>query len=145
MKRFIVLLFFLGTLFLPASGQVYKDSLVINCIASVEPTSKYLKDFIIMLGPGTSSGDFRYKARLPLRKNIKYRFIMCNAIDSDGRLLLNLRDEEDQLVLSSLDMKTGTIYPQIDFLCKKNGIYRVCFDFSGEGSGSGVSIVLMMK
>jgi hypothetical protein len=70
---------------------------------------------------------------------------MCTADNSKGQLILNIMDRENKPLLSSYDQNTGTIYPYVDFICKKSGIYQVGFDFTDGQSGSGVSIVSMIQ
>jgi hypothetical protein len=143
MKKYLVCFFLLNTTFLVLSGQ--HDFLMKKCILSVGPSSKIIKDFNIQMGEKHSSCEFRYKENLSLRKRTKYRFTMCTADNSKGQLILELRDQENKTVLSSYDQNTGTIYSNVDFVCNKNGIYQICFDFTDGQSGSGVSIVSMIQ
>jgi hypothetical protein len=125
------------------SGQ--PDYLMKKCILSVGPSSRIIKDFNIQLGEKHSPYEFRYKATISLRKRIKYRFTMCTADNSRGQLILNIWDEANNVVLSSVDKETGTIYSYVDLICVKSGIYQIYFDFTDGQSGSGVSIVSMIK
>jgi len=143
MKIFLFCFFLLNTNFLVLSGQ--PDYLIKKCILSVDPSSKIIKDFNIQMGEKHSSYEFRYKENLPMRKNTKYRFTMCTADNSKGQLILEIRDQENKTVLSSYDRNTGTIYSIVDFVSNKSGIYQIFFDFTEGQSGSGVSIVSMIK
>jgi hypothetical protein len=109
------------------------------------PGARYLKDFRIQLGKAPAPGDLRYKANMSLWKNTKYRFTLCNSDDSEGKLILNLKDESNKIVASSFDQKTGKTYAFIDFLCNKSGIYQLNYDFAGGKQGSGVGVVSMIK
>jgi len=109
------------------------------------PDARYLKDFRIQLGKGTDAGEPRFKAKLSLWKNTKYRFSMCNSEDSEGKLYLSLKDDASKIVLSSFDQKTGKTYSFIDFICNKSGIYQLSYDFTGGQKGSGVGVVSMIK
>ncbi len=108
------------------------DPLVSKCLLSTGPNAKYLKDFRIQLGQGASQNDFRYKANMSLWKNTRYRFTMCTADNSKGQLILNILDDTNKIVLSSVDTKTGTIYPYVDLICNKSGIYQIGFDFTEQ-------------
>jgi hypothetical protein len=143
MKKYLFSVFFLFSVSFILYGQ--RNPLVNKCILSTGPTAKYLKDFSIQLGENHSQGEFRFKATLSLRKRTKYRFTMCTADNSKGQLILNIMDRENKPLLSSYDQNTGTIYPYVDFICKKSGIYQVGFDFTDGQSGSGVSIVSMIQ
>jgi hypothetical protein len=126
-------------------GQKPNDPLVSKCLLSTGPTAKYLKDFRVQLGEGTSHNEFRFKANMSLWKNTRYRFTMCSADNSKGQLILNIRDDTNKVVLSSVDNKTGTIYNFVDLICNKSGIYQIWFDFTEGQPGSGVSIVSMIQ
>jgi len=126
-------------------GQTQNDPLVSKCLQSTGPAAKYLKDFRIQLGQGTSPDLLRYKANMSLWKNTRYRFTLCTADNSKGRLILNIQDEANNVVLSSVDGKTGTIYNYVDLICNRSGIYQIYFDFTDGQSGSGVSIVSMVQ
>jgi len=126
-------------------GQTQSDPLVSKCLLSTGPTAKYLKDFRIQLGQSTSQDAFRYKANMSLWKNTRYRFTLCTADNSQGKLILNIWDNSNNVVLSSVDKKTGTIYNYVDLICNKSGIYQIYFDFTEGLAGSGVSIVSMIQ
>lgn len=121
------------------------DPLVAKCITNAGSTARYLKDFRIQLGKRTSGDEFRYKATMSLWKNTKYRFTMCNADNSDGQLIMNLMDDDDKIVTSSFDQKTGKSYGYIDFVCNRSGIYEIHFDFTGGASGSAIGVVSMIR
>lgn len=141
-KYFITLLFLVAGVCL--SGQS-ADPLVTSCVLSAGGNARYLKDFRIQLGKAVNPTDLRYKANMSLWKNTKYRFTMCNADDSKGKLILSIKDDANNVVLSSFDKKTGKIYPYIDFICNRSGIYQLYFDFEDGQQGSGVGVVSMIK
>jgi hypothetical protein len=134
----------LSLLSIVSSGQI-TDKLVSNCIVNAGSSVKYLKDFRIQLGKGSVKDDFRFKTNITLWKNTRYRFTMCNADGSKGELLLNIKDESKRVILSSYDSKTKKIYPYIDFVCYKTGIYELNYDFKDRQPGSGVGLVSMVK
>jgi hypothetical protein len=145
MKKYLTGLVFLILLLPVCTGQVEPDSLLRKCMRATGPTSKYLKDFKVQLGEGISGSDFRYRANLSLWKNTRYRFTMCTSEDSKGRLILNIKDDLNRSILSSYDRKTETVYPYVEFVCNKSGIYRLFYDFTGNASGLGISIVSLVR
>ena len=145
MKKYltgIILSFLLVTL---CSGQAESDSLLKGCMQTTGPASKYLKDFRIRLGEGVTGTGFRYKANLPLWKSTRYRFTMCTSPESEGQLILSIKDDLNRQVLSSFEEKSQTVYPYVEFVCNKSGIYKLYFDFTRFKSGSGVSIVSLVQ
>ena len=144
MKKYLITLVLLFTAGILVKGQT-TDPLVSSCVMNAGSNAKYLKDFRVQLGKAPSAGELRYKAQMSLWKNTKYRFSMCNADDSKGKLILSIRDDANKVVLSSFDQKTGKTYPFIDFICSKSGIYQLNYDFTDGQQGSGVGVVSMVK
>jgi major membrane immunogen (membrane-anchored lipoprotein) len=144
MKNYIFTIVFLLAGGALIHGQT-SDPLVSSCVINAGPNSKYLKDFRIELGKAPSSGDFRYKAQMSLWKNTKYKFTQCNADDSKGKLVLTIKDDANKIVLSSFDQKSGKIYPYIEFICNKSGIYVLNYDFLDGQQGSAVGVVSMVR
>ncbi len=126
-------------------GQTQSDPLLSKCLLSTGPTAKYLKDFRIQLGQSNVQDALRYKANMSLWKNTRYRFTLCTDDNSMGKLVLNILDNSNNVVLSSVDRKTGTIFNYVDLICNKSGVYQIYFDFTEGQSGSGVSIVSMIQ
>jgi hypothetical protein len=144
MKNLIIALAFMLAGTLLSSGQV-TDPLVSQCVMNSGSNAKYLKDFRVQLGKTEKQSDLRYKANMSLWKNTKYRFSMCNADNSQGKLILIIKDDTNKQILSSFDKSSGKVYPSIDFTCNKSGIYQLCFDFENGQQGSGVGVVSMVK
>lgn len=142
-KYFITLALFVVTGLL-TYGQS-SDPLVSNCALNAGANAKYLKDFRVQLGKSANQSELRYKANMSLWKNTKYRFSLCNAVDSKGQLILTIKDESNKEILSTFDKKSGKVYPFVDFTCNKSGIYQLNYDFSNGQQGSGVGVVSMVK
>jgi hypothetical protein len=142
-KHFIALLLLLSTGFI-LHGQT-TDPLVSKCAMNAGPDSKYLKDFRIQLAKAPSAGELRYKTQMSLWKNTKYKFSMCTAEDSKGELILTIKNDANQVVLSSYDPKTGKAYKSVDLVCNRSGIYQLSYDFKDGQQGSGVGVVSMVK
>lgn len=143
MKRTILSIILLLAVFVTVSAQA-SDQIVSQCVMSAGSDAKYLKDFRVQLGKAENPTDLRYKANMALWKNTKYRFSMCNAENSSGKLILTIKDETNKVIISSYDKKTGKAYFFIDFTCNKGGIYQLCYDFD-NWQGSGVGVVSMVK
>jgi hypothetical protein len=144
MKKSFISLCFLLAIGVMSFGQA-TDQLVSKCAMNAGADSRYLKDFRIQLGKATSKGELRYKVKMSLWKNTKYRFTMCNSDDSKGKLIFSVQDETNKLVLSSYDLQSGKIYPVVDFVCQKSGIYLLSYDFTDGEQGTGVGVVSMVK
>ncbi len=145
MKKHILISFFLFIAFSLCNAQGNLDKLSGKCIINAGPEAKYLKDFRIQLGKGASGSDFRYKAKLSLWKDTKYRFTICTANNSKGQLIMNVRDDSDKLILASTEENTGAAFSSVDFICSRSGIYQICFDFSDRLPGSGIGVVSILN
>lgn len=143
-KKYIVTLSFLVITGLMSFAQT-SGEFVSNCVLKAGADARYLKDFRVQLGKGASHSELRYKANISLWKNTKYRFSMCSAQDSKGKLILNLKNESNKIILSSYDKTNGKIYPYVDFICNKSGIYQLNYDFTDGQQGSGVGVVSMIR
>jgi len=143
-KKYIIILSLLLITGSVSFGQT-SDQLVSNCVMNAGENAKYLKDFRVQLGKASAQTEPRYKANMSLWKNTKYRFSMCNANDSKGKLILSIKDESNKIVLSSYDKNSGKIYPYVDFTCNKSGIYQLNYDFIDGQQGSGVGVVSMVR
>jgi hypothetical protein len=143
MKKYISISILLSV-FVLSFGQD-KDALRSNCVMSAGANAKFLKDFVVQLGTDATPSDLRYKANIALWKNTKYRFNLCSSTDSKGQLILSIKDDGNKVVTSSFDKKTGKIYPYIDFVCQKSGMYQLSYDFTNGQQGSGVGVVSMVK
>jgi hypothetical protein len=144
MKRIFITISLLLSLGFLLTGQS-TDPLVSNCVMNAGSDAKYLKDFRIQLGKATGQSELRYKTNMSLWKNTKYRFTMCSTEDSKGKLILNIKDDANKVILSSYDKNTGKTYPFVDFVCNKSGIYQLNYDFTEGQQGSGVGVVSMVK
>jgi hypothetical protein len=142
-KHFIALLVLLLSGFI-LHGQT-TDPLVSNCVMNAGTDSKYLKDFRIQLAKAPEAGELRYKTQMSLWKNTKYKFSLCTAEGSKGELILTIKNDANQIVLSSYDPKTGKAYKSVELTCNRSGIYQLNYDFKDGQQGSGVGVVSMVK
>jgi hypothetical protein len=144
MKSLIFTITFLlaGTLLVKSQS---KDQLFSNCIINADNEAKYLKDFRIQLGKTAETQNLRFKVKISLWKNTKYRFTQCNAEGSKGQLIINVKDDANNLVLSSYDKKSGKTYSYVDLICNKSGVYQLYYDFKEGQEGSGIGVISMVK
>jgi len=142
-KHFITFIVLFSAGFI-LNGQT-TDKLVSNCVMNAGPDCKYLKDFRIQLAQAPAAGEMRYKAQMSLWKNTKYKFSQCTAEDSKGELILTIKNDANQVVLSSFDARTGKTYKSVELTCNRSGIYTLNYDFKDGQQGSGVGVVSMVR
>ena len=84
-----------------------------------------------------------FKQFIAMRKENRYRFIICNDKGSAGEAILQLhyinKDETDQLVGSTYNSKTGSMYQSFDFDCDKTAAYKLTVTFKDGKEGSAVA------
>jgi hypothetical protein len=125
-------------------GQTETD-VTSKCVLSAGPNTTYLKDHVIKLTKATSKTDIPVvKENLYLMKNFKYRFTLCNAEGSQGELTISIYDK-DRKIIGSFDEKSGKVFPSIDFICNKTGMYTLWYSFRNGEQGMGVGVVSMIK
>jgi hypothetical protein len=144
-SRFLILSVALLVLPVMADGQPATDDLVSSCVLSAGENTTYLKDFRIQLPKAAPGGSAPvYKANMYLMKNMKYRFSVCNAPESNGELVITLYDQ-GKVLISSYNPGTGKKYNSVDFICNKTGLYTIWYDFVDGEQGSGVGVVCMIR
>lgn len=143
MKKFtiyIISALFAMTLTFPLAAQDMQD-LVHQCAMNAGEDATYLKDFVVKLD-GAKSGERPpiYRQSLALRKNVTYRFSICNMDNSEGEAVLRVYDQAKQ-ILSTYYPESGKEYKIINFQCKKSGIYTVMINFKEGKPGEAIGIL----
>ena len=134
-----VLLFGLGF-----SGSAFaqtEDELVEIC-GMVAKEATYLKDFKIRLDAGDPPPLQRFS--VILKKDIKYRFSVCNSKDFEGKVILELFDN-NRLIATTYVIATGKDFPSIDFICQKTGAYHLSFKFKDGKPGLAVGLLSLVE
>jgi len=136
MKRFLIFTLF-GILSIPLLQAQTNDSFVESCAKSAGADAIYLQDFVVDQISGTKP---QTKFTMLLKKNVRYRFTICNASPSSGKAVLNLYDES-RLMGSTYIASTGKEYPGFDFPCTKTGVYHLFIEFRDNKPGKAVAIL----
>ncbi len=144
MNKFLLTLSVLLTSGIMTYGQL-SDNFLGGCLLGTGSNVIFLKDFRVELrkSPDNKTG-LRYKASMPLWKNTKYRFSLCDLQGSLGKLILTIKDNTNKVILTSFDAN-GNTYPFVDFICSKSGIYNLYFDFYDGKQGAGVGVVSLIR
>lgn len=139
-KFYIVAALFSLGFSLPVPGQDTQD-LVHRCAMNAGEDATYLKDFVVKLD-GATPGERPpiYRQSLALRKNVTYRFSLCNMEDSEGEAVLRVYDQAKQ-ILSTYYPESGKEYKIINFQCKKSSIYTVMISFKEGKPGEAIGIL----
>jgi hypothetical protein len=140
LKFYIISALFATILTFPVEAQDMQD-LVHQCAMNAGEDATYLKDFVVKLD-GAKSGERppTYRQSLALRKNVTYRFSICNMENSEGEAVLRVYDQAKQ-ILSTYYPESGKEYRIINFQCKKSGIYTVMINFKEGKPGEAIGIL----
>jgi hypothetical protein len=129
-------------------GQAYAQDMqdmVQKCAMTAGEDAIYLKDFVVDLQPAEAGSPLPvHRQSLALRKNVTYRFKLCNMDNSEGEAVLRLY-ENANLILSSYDPATKKEYNTINFVCKKSGFYTVIISMKDGKAGKAVGIMAYVK
>jgi hypothetical protein len=136
----LTLLIFAGGFFVQVKAQS-EDELVEIC-GMVAKEATYLKDFKIRLDAGDPPPTQRFS--VILKKDIKYRFSVCNSKDFEGKVILELYDN-NRLLATTYVVATGKDYPSIDYTCSKTGAYHLFFKFKEGKPGLAVGLLSMVE
>jgi hypothetical protein len=118
-----------------------EDDLIEIC-GMVAQDATFLKDFTIRLDAGDPPPTQRFS--VILKKGIKYRFSVCNSNDYEGRVVLQLLDN-NRLLATTYVVASGKDYPSIDYVCTKTGAYHLFFNFKEGKPGLAVGLLSLVE
>ena len=141
----IILVFCLSIFALSRVNSQDMQDLVHKCAIAAGEDALYLKDFIVDLNAVEAGSPVPvHRQALALRKNVTYRFNLCNMEDSEGEAVLRLY-ENANLILSTWDPVTKKEYKTIDFVCKKSSLYTVIISMKDGKAGNAIGIMSYVK
>lgn len=118
-----------------------EDDLVEIC-GVIAQGATYLRDFKIRLDAGDPPPTQRFS--IILKKGIKYRISVCNSKDFEGRVIVELYDN-NRLLASTYNVATGQDHPFIDYICSKTGAYHFFFRFRDGKPGLAVGLLSLVE
>ncbi|MCK4920520.1 MAG: hypothetical protein KAS71_05705 [Bacteroidales bacterium] len=122
------------------NGQDIQD-LVQKCSVTAGSDATYLKDFVVKLNAaGSDNRPPMFRQSLALRKNVTYRFSICNMDNSEGEAIMRVYDQT-KLILSTWYPDTGKEFNIINFKCMKSGVYTIVISFKEGKKGEAIGIL----
>lgn len=120
------------------------NSLVDKAVLQSGSDAVYLREFKVKFDRQGSRKEVP-KAKYPvlLSKNTAYRFNVCDAVENEGKAVLELY-LKNELVGSTYDEKTGTHSREFDFKCDKAAGYELVMFFEQGKPGCAVGILSMI-
>lgn len=103
-------------------------------------TFTYTKDFKIKLKEVVQSRDEKYvSVSVMLNKGTKYRFVLDDAKEYEGRLIFELFSDRGRQ-LSSYEPVVEKHYTVLEYTCNRSGMYFMNFEFKDAKEGCGVLV-----
>jgi len=142
-RKILQVVVFMGLLCLPALAKAQsEDELLDICGAIAGKEATYLRDFKIRLEASDPPSVQRYP--IILKKGNKYRFSIASSKDFEGRMKLELFDN-NRLMAATHNAATGADHPTIDWICSKTGAYHLFFSFKDGKNGMGVGVLSLVE
>jgi hypothetical protein len=147
MKRIILLLvsFLMLCALSPKANAQTSSKLVDLCSASAGDDCSYLQDFTVELqGVSASEKQVPERKTLAMQKGNTYRISVCNAAQSQGKMIVELFDA-GRLMATNYNATTGQDVHKCQFTCTKTGVYMLSMHFIDNKAGSGVCVISLVN
>ncbi len=142
MKKYFLLI---GLIFLVLSGQrafsQCGETLVDICHGRLE-NARFIKSWPVQL-PARARGETlpQVSFKLPLTSGNTYKIFACNADEYPGEVIISIRNQNDDLVVTSYVVEQNRHIPVIMFPVSMSGIYTFSFYFEDGREGCAVGVV----
>jgi hypothetical protein len=142
MKKYI-LLFSLIFLVLSVNKSFSQcgDALLEICHGKLED-ARFIKSWPVQL-PARVRGETlpQVSFKLPLTSGNTYKIFACNASEYKGKVIVSIRNQNDDLVVTSYVVEQNRHIPVIMFPVSMSGIYTFSFYFEDGEEGCAVGVV----
>ncbi len=141
MKKFLISLgLVVSVLF---AGEAYSQcgTLLDVCHGKLD-NARFLKSWPIQLpeqGRGETLPQVSFK--MPLTSGTTYKIFACNANELPGKVIISIRNHNDDLVITSFLVEQKRHLPIIMFPVGMSGIYTFSFYFEDGKEGCAVGVV----
>jgi hypothetical protein len=143
-KNFIILLFLaFCSLLIPVKtfSQCDSDSFLDKCAQNLG-TYNYIKSFVAYANPKKkANSEFTYV----FSKGSTYMMLACIENASNGKMVINLYDRDNNLIASTYDEKTNKYYTELEYPCSATGVYYIKATIEGKRSSCGLCILGFSK
>jgi hypothetical protein len=139
---YILLLLTFFTFGLTSNLKAQTEDDLIEICGMVAGDAQFLKDFKIRLDAGEPAPIQRFS--VILKKGVKYRFSVCNSKDFEGKVVLQLLDN-NRLLATTYQVATGIDHPSIDYECSRTAAYHLFFTFRDGKPGLAVGLLSLVE
>jgi hypothetical protein len=141
MKKHILTLALLFMMMFAGKAYSQCSSLLDVCHGKLE-NARFLKSWPIQLpqqGRGEQLPQVSFK--MPLSSGTTYKIFACNADELPGKVIVSIRNHNDDLVITSYLIEQKRHLPIIMFPVGMSGIYTFSFYFEDGKEGCAVGVV----
>lgn len=141
MKKYI---FFISLFFMVlSSGNAWSQcgTLLDVCHSKLD-NARFLKSWPVQLPQqGRGEGLPQVSFKMPLTSGTTYKIFACNASELPGKVIISIRNHNDDLVITSYLVEQKRHLPIIMFPVGMSGIYTFSFYFEDGQEGCAVGVV----
>jgi len=141
MKKIIVFPILLFVMFFATNAYSQCGSLLDVCHDKLD-NARFLKSWPVQLpqqGRGETLPQVSFK--MPLSSGTTYKIFACNAEELPGKVIISIRNHNDDLVITSYLVEQKRHLPMIMFPVGMSGIYTFSFYFEDGQEGCAVGVV----
>jgi hypothetical protein len=141
MKKYYILLGFIFILALSSNSYAQCSSLLDVCHGKLGD-ARFLKSWPVQLaqqGRGEAIPQVSFK--MPLSSGSTYKIFACNAQELPGKVIISIRNQNDDLVVTSYMHEQKRHIETIMFPVGMSGIYTFSFYFEDGKEGCAVGVV----
>lgn len=101
----------------------------------------YIKEFQVKLKEVKEARDAnQITIPIMLNKGTKYRFVIDDAKEYEGRLIFELHSDRGKRILSSYVEEVKKNYSVLEFVCNRSGMYFLNLEFQEYKEGCGLLV-----
>ncbi len=141
MKKYIILLSFAFVCILSSKAYSQCGNLLDVCHGKLGD-ARFLKSWPIQL-PQQARGEGlpQVSFKMPLTSGTTYKIFACNAQELPGKVIISIRNQNDDLVVTSYMVEQKRHIETIMFPVGMSGIYTFSFYFEEGNEGCAVGVV----
>jgi hypothetical protein len=141
MKKLIILFSFLFMVLFTGNAFSQCGTLLEVCHGKLD-NARFLKSWPIQL-PEQAKGEGlpQVSFKMPLSSGTTYKIFACNAEELPGKVIISIRNHNDDLVITSFLVEQKRHLPMIMFPVGMSGIYTFSFYFEEGKEGCAVGVV----
>lgn len=142
MKKYFILTGLIFVMLLANKSQAQCGDRLFDICHSKLDDARFLKSWAIQLENQRSGEPLpQVSFKMPLTSGNTYKIFACNAEELPGKVIISIRNQNDDLVVTSYMVEQRRHIPVIMFPVGMSGIYTFSFYFEDGKEGCAVGVV----